>query len=58
MAKITPFREARFDEKNTQPMGRSGSTTPKKRGPAVKSSPPSPNGSFPNSPSHKGRGKV
>lgn len=58
MANITPQREARFAEKNTQKMGRSGSGTPMRKGPAVKSSPPSPNGSFPNSPSHKGRGKV
>lgn len=58
MANITKEREARFDEKNTQKMGRSGGETPKRKGPAVKASPMHPNGKFPNSPSHSGRGKV
>lgn len=35
MAKITSDREARYDESNTQPQGRSGADTPKKYGPAT-----------------------
>lgn len=44
MANITKEREARFDERNTQPEGRTGSATPTKTGPAVKASPAHPNG--------------
>lgn len=58
MANVTPFREARHAEKNTQTQGRSGTGTPMRKGPAVKSVSSASNGSFPNAPSHKGRGKV
>ena len=44
MATITKEREARFDERNSQPEGRSGSGTPKKTGPAVTAKPRHPNG--------------
>ena len=57
MANITPQREARFAEKSTQMQGRSGAATPTKKGPAVGKTGQK-NGSFPNAPSHKGRGKV
>lgn len=61
MANITKEREARFDETNSQPGGRSGSATPKKQGPATQggaSNSRRPNGGTKGGVFRETRGKV